>query len=232
MEGEGGDGSFDYPNITLILRGTIAALQGETGEQGPQGDTGATGETGAAGADGADGIGVPAGGTTDQVLAKVDGTDYNTYWATVTGGGGGNIDDGTVDGQAVYWVPTAGKWQGTPYLRSLFGPNPIVYGVGSGSNSQWVMLDSDGQTRMGHFSSGGNAYMGFAGTLPFCLNNVTSTINMLTVDMVLGDMRIAGSLGVGNSFPATTLGSVVGAVEIFDADGVSLGYLPIYDSIS
>jgi hypothetical protein len=31
---------------------------------------------------GADGLGVPLGGTTDQVLSKVDGTDNNTYWAT------------------------------------------------------------------------------------------------------------------------------------------------------
>jgi hypothetical protein len=31
---------------------------------------------------GADGLGVPAGGTTDQVLSKIDGTDNNTYWAT------------------------------------------------------------------------------------------------------------------------------------------------------
>ena len=40
---------------------------------GPTGDTGATGATGE---------GVPAGGTTGQVLEKIDGTDYNTQWAT------------------------------------------------------------------------------------------------------------------------------------------------------
>jgi len=35
---------------------------------------------------------VPAGGTTGQVLSKVDGTNYNTQWATVSGGAGGGID--------------------------------------------------------------------------------------------------------------------------------------------
>lgn len=35
--------------------------------------------------------GIPVGGTTGQVLAKVDGTDYNTHW--VTGGGGGGSGD-------------------------------------------------------------------------------------------------------------------------------------------
>lgn len=47
---------------------------GATGATGPQGDTGP------AGADGADGVGVPAGGTTGQVLAKASGTDYDTEW--------------------------------------------------------------------------------------------------------------------------------------------------------
>lgn len=36
---------------------------------------------------GANGQGVPTGGTTGQVLAKVDGTDYNTEWITPSGGG-------------------------------------------------------------------------------------------------------------------------------------------------
>ena len=39
------------------------------------------------GADGAPGQGVPNGGTAGQVLAKVDGTDYNTEWVTPSSGG-------------------------------------------------------------------------------------------------------------------------------------------------
>ena len=40
------------------------------------------GPAGTDGADGADGQGVPVGGTEGQVLAKIDGTDYNTEWVT------------------------------------------------------------------------------------------------------------------------------------------------------
>lgn len=61
---------------------------GAVGPMGPTGLTGPTGATGPAGADGAPGVGVPAGGTAGQVLQKVDGTDYNTTWATPSGGGG------------------------------------------------------------------------------------------------------------------------------------------------
>lgn len=35
--------------------------------------------------------GIPIGGTAGQVLAKIDGTDYNTHW--ITGGGGGGSGD-------------------------------------------------------------------------------------------------------------------------------------------
>lgn len=64
--------------------------QGIQGDAGPAGDTGATGSTGpqgddgAAGADGADGQGVPVGGTTNQVLSKIDSSDYNTQWVAQT----------------------------------------------------------------------------------------------------------------------------------------------------
>lgn len=63
--------------------------QGPTGPQGPQGPTGATGATGATGPEGPQGeqgeqgpagIGVPSGGTTNQILAKTDNLDYNTKW--------------------------------------------------------------------------------------------------------------------------------------------------------
>lgn len=38
---------------------------------------------GATGATGATGAGVPTGGNAEEVLTKVDGTDYNTYWRDI-----------------------------------------------------------------------------------------------------------------------------------------------------
>jgi hypothetical protein len=60
--------------------------RGLQGERGPQGSTGFSGPAGAQGPAGSNGVGVPAGGTAGQVLAKIDGSDYNTEW--VTGGSG------------------------------------------------------------------------------------------------------------------------------------------------
>jgi hypothetical protein len=56
---------------------------GDTGPQGPQGDAGPQGPQGDAGATGPQGdpgVGIPTGGDAGQILAKLDGTDYNTTW--------------------------------------------------------------------------------------------------------------------------------------------------------
>jgi hypothetical protein len=57
------------------------------GATGPAGSTGPAGPTGPTGATGSAGPGVPTGGTANQVLAKVNSTDYNTTWVTPSGGG-------------------------------------------------------------------------------------------------------------------------------------------------
>lgn len=61
----------------------IQGEQGNQGLQGIQGPKGDTGDAGATGAKGDTGAGVPTGGTVNQALVKVDGTNYNTQWVDV-----------------------------------------------------------------------------------------------------------------------------------------------------
>lgn len=61
----------------------IQGVPGNDGAQGPQGIQGIQGPQGNAGANGQ---GVPVGGMAGQVLQKINGTDYNTQWATPSGG--------------------------------------------------------------------------------------------------------------------------------------------------
>lgn len=65
----------------------LQGQKGETGPEGPQGPQGVQGAPGEKGEKGDDGVGVPAGGTTGQVLVKASNADYDTVWGDQTGGG-------------------------------------------------------------------------------------------------------------------------------------------------
>ena len=58
---------------------------GTQGPVGPAGPDGADGAAGPAGADGTNGVGVPAGGTTGHILAKVSGSNYDSQWTNNVG---------------------------------------------------------------------------------------------------------------------------------------------------
>jgi hypothetical protein len=62
--------------------GPTGAASTVPGPTGPQGSTGPQGPTGSQGPQGVAGQGVPVGGTTAQVLTKIDATNYNTNWQT------------------------------------------------------------------------------------------------------------------------------------------------------
>ena len=85
--------TFAFTGIKGAKGDTGAA--GEQGEQGPQGTAGAKGDKGDPGAQGPAGEGVPTGGTAGQVLTKVDGTNYNTQWSTLTIPSGAQLMTGT-----------------------------------------------------------------------------------------------------------------------------------------
>ena len=98
-DGDGVDGDFyfrDNGDFYQKLSGSWGSSLGNL--QGPAGTTGATGapgndgndgSNGSAGVDGDDGVGVPAGGSDTQVLAKASGADYDTEWVDAASGGGG-----------------------------------------------------------------------------------------------------------------------------------------------
>jgi hypothetical protein len=123
----GATGSKGDQGLTGLSAYQIAQLDGFTGTEaewldslvGPQGSTGATGATGATGPQGIQGAtgatgpagpGIAAGGTAGQILTKVDGTDYNTYWTNVAPAASYTstikhevkLGDAIAKGQAVY----------------------------------------------------------------------------------------------------------------------------------
>lgn len=90
----------------------------------PKGDTGATGSQGPKGEDG---LGVPAGGTTGQVLAKASDTDNDTKWVTPSGGGGDIIPTNTPSA-----VGPSGAYEPSDYVISsdklnYYGSDTAIY---------------------------------------------------------------------------------------------------------
>jgi hypothetical protein len=63
--------------------------------------------------------------------------------------------------------------------------------------------------------------------------NGSTVIDVLPTHVqVVGPLRMTGALGVGNSMVATTMGTVVRAMEVFDSTGASLGYVAIHSTAS
>ena len=79
-EFDGADGVSPTATVTQTSTGATITVTDAQGTTTAEIDNGQDGTPGAPGAPGADGVGVPAGGTTGQVLSKASGTDYDTEW--------------------------------------------------------------------------------------------------------------------------------------------------------
>lgn len=91
----------------------------------------ATGDLrGADGADGADGLGVPAGGTTGQILSKVSNADNDTTWSDAPSGTLDGLTDTTLtspaDGEVLSYDSGMSKWVNT---TAASGGGPSTYSI-------------------------------------------------------------------------------------------------------
>lgn len=81
----------------------------------------------------------------------------------------------------------------------------------------------------------GNAIINQQESLPITLRTgANATQLVLNADGTInasGQIKVA-SLGVGNSAAASIPGTVTKKIEVFDASGTSLGFLPVYDAIT
>jgi hypothetical protein len=142
---------------------------------------------------------------------------------------------------ALYRGPNVGTATGTTAAptrsateaATMAGPTTLTQGGyqavrGSATNT---LLDGrqtgDAQPRYNLTAAGVHTWgPGNAGT---DTNLYRAAASQLKTDDML--VTVIG-LGVGNSAAATTLGSVTDRIEVFDAAGASLGFIPVYDSIT
>lgn len=100
-------------------------------------------------------------------------------------------------------------------------------GAAAGSTAYASLVTSDTFDRFRILADGGMEWGSGAGARDVTLYR--SAANVLKTD---DKLITAIGLGVGNSAAATTLGTVTKKMEVFDASGSSLGFVPIYDAIT
>lgn len=139
--GLGVNGDFYIDRTPWAMYGpkTAGAWGSSTSLVGPQGPTGATGSTGATGAAGQ---GVPAGGSTGQVLAKTSNSDYATGWATPGGGGSGMAVPAWVSGR--YYTNCSGAQTSGLVGRTQLWATPIYVPNAVTVDSLYIYLVTTG----------------------------------------------------------------------------------------
>lgn len=115
--GLGNDGDFYIDTVANMVYGPKASGTWPAG-------TSIKGADGTNGTNGTNGQGVPTGGTANQVLAKINGTDYNTQWVNAgTGDVAGPAS--SVDSELVLFSGTGGKTikrdSGNGYVKTTSG---------------------------------------------------------------------------------------------------------------
>lgn len=128
---------------------------------------------------------------------------------------GGLIAEHGTDNYGIDILGRVGAWKDNTY------GNPMM-GVSSNQAGSYP-FDAFGHILMQANASSERDFVIAAGDPPSVALKVKGTT---------GNLLLNNALGVGNSATGTSLGSVVKKIEIFDEDGNSLGYLPVYDAIT
>jgi hypothetical protein len=191
---------------------------------GPPGPPGTTGPPGPAstvpGPPGADGVGVPAGGTIGQALVKQSATNFDTIWATPSGGGGAGMSTTITQTAHGLAVGNVVRFNGTAYVKALADSAVDAEVVGIVS----VVTDAD------HFTlvSGGvvSTLTGLTAGATYFLSPTTAGLLTSTEPSALGQVSkpllVAVSTTAGVFF--NWRGQVVGGPMIA-APGAQLDYV-------
>lgn len=165
------------------------------------------------------GVGVPAGGSTNQVLGKASGADFDTLWVNQTGGGGGVSIGDAIGGASVsgglLTTDSSGDLSEDSNLR-WDGTELIVSGGGNGFYTEGHM------TAVGDITSIGGVFTGVGSGLSGVPLSVGVNVDGADNDGVL----YAGGSGNLITDPGFTFTSGVLTVPSIVGDGSGLINLP------
>jgi hypothetical protein len=162
--------------------GPTGANSTVAGPTGPTGSTGPTGPTGATGTNGTNGQGVVVGGTSGQVLTKIDSTDYNTQWSTPA-----TVTFTTLTtGATAMALDNAETVQVTPNATATYTTTVAT----AGSVSRLIILTSGTTSRTITFGTGfkttGTLTTGSTSAIRFVFNFVCDGTNWIEMSRTVG----------------------------------------------
>ena len=174
---------------------------------------------------------LPTGGTTGQVLAKVDGTDYNTQWVTPSGGTSLPAQTGNA-GKVLTTDGTNPSWTNAPILGTL-----QVSPVTSAMSNNIVVTDLNVRIIMIDFQNGSVAAAGteLNLTLPSAASYPSGTIisfiitNTNTAPNATQTTRFTSS---GSTITANSLNNVSASSAQIPLNGVNSRFVFVSDGIS
>jgi len=191
--------------------------RGDQGIQGATGATGATGPTGPQGPQGIPGVGIPAGGTTGQILYKVSNTDYDVNWEN---------------------VPAIGV---TSFQTSLSGLTPSTSTTGAVTLAGTLGVTSGGTgavTLTGYLKGNGTSAITGSATIPTTdlsgtisnaqLANSAITING-TPTSLGGSINVGTVTSVSGTAPVVSSGGATPTISMAAASSSTNGYLTSTD---
>ena len=191
--------------------GKIAGIKGDKGDKGDPGE------------------GVPAGGTTGQVLTKKSGSDYDAEWKNPAGGG--TLDDLTdtdidnpADGEALVYNNTSGKWENKD-LELGTAAALDVPASGDASTTEVVKGDdsrlTDARTPVSHTHT--LSQVTDAGTA--AAKDSTNTITQGSTDLIESGAVYTGLAG---KVDTSSVGTASGVAELDAYGKVPASQLPSY----
>jgi hypothetical protein len=193
----------------------INGTSGTSGSTGLSGTSGTSGSNGLDGTSGTSGISIPAGGTSGQILAKVDNDDYNTQWidaptgGTGTGGEAGTSGTSGIDGTSgTSGINGADGTSGTSGENGLDGTSGTSGVDGTNGTSGSSGLDGTSGTSGESGTSGTSGTNGADGTSGTSGEGTSGTSGTSGIDGTSGTSGEAGTSGTsGESGTSGTSGT-------------------------
>jgi hypothetical protein len=183
---------------------------------------------GAPGASGAAGVGVPSGGTANQVLSKINSTNYNTQWSTVDKSfvGLGNVDNTSdVNKPVSTATQTALNAKQNTLSLTTTGSSGAATLVGSTLN---IPQYSGGGGMTNPMTTVGDLIQGTTAGAPVRLASVATGNALISGGVGTASSwgkiglttHVSGTLGVGNGGTGTATSFTTGTVHFTGASGV------------